>query len=54
MKAVNDLHAKASYRIFKGISAYVQAHNLLNKKYQYFLAYPAQGFNVLGGLSFRF
>ncbi|EJX09209.1 TonB-dependent receptor [gut metagenome] len=54
MKAVNDLYAKASYRIFNGISAYVQAHNLLNKKYQYFSGYPAQGFNVLGGLSFRF
>ena len=54
MSAINDLHIGANYNIFKGISVYAQAHNLLNKKYQYYLGYPAKGFNFLGGLSFRF
>ena len=54
MTAVNDLHIGASYNVFKGVSVYAQVHNLLNKKYQYYLGYPTEGFNFLGGLSFRF
>ncbi|WP_294627162.1 TonB-dependent receptor [uncultured Bacteroides sp.] len=54
MSDVNDLHLGASYNVFKGVSVYAQVHNLLNKKYQYYIGYPAQGFNFLGGLSFRF
>ena len=48
------LHIGASYNVFKGVSVYAQVHNLLNKKYQYYLGYPTEGFNFLGGLSFRF
>lgn len=54
MSAINDLHAGVSYNFFKGVSVYAQVHNLLNKKYQYYLGYPTEGFNFLGGLSFRF
>lgn len=54
MSAINDLHVGASYNVFKGVSVYAQVHNLLNKKYQYYLGYPTEGFNFLGGLSFRF
>ena len=54
MSDVNDLHIGANYNVFKGVSVYAQIHNLLNKKYQYYLGYPAEGFNFLGGLSFRF
>lgn len=54
MSAINDLHIGASYNVFKGVSVYAQIHNLLNKKYQYYLGYPTEGFNFLGGLSFRF
>ncbi|MCI7070607.1 MAG: TonB-dependent receptor [Bacteroides pyogenes] len=54
MQAVNDLHAGVDYNLFKGISAYARVHNLLNKKYQYYPGYSAEGLNVLGGLSFRF
>ena len=52
--AVSNLSLGATYRIFKGISAYVKADNLLNKKYQYYLYYPVEGINFVGGLSFRF
>lgn len=54
MSDVNDLHFRTSYNVFKGVSVYVQIHNLLNKKYQYYLGYPTEGFNFLGGLSFQF
>ncbi|MDE6820061.1 TonB-dependent receptor [Bacteroides acidifaciens] len=54
MSDVNDLYIGVSYNVFKGVSVYAQVHNLLNKKYQYYIGYPAEGFNFLGGLSFRF
>lgn len=54
MNAVSDLHVGAVYHLFKGVSVYAQVNNLLNKKYQYYLGYPAEGFNFVGGLSFRF
>ena len=49
-----DLHAGASYNVFKGVSVYARINNILNKKYQYYLGYPTEGLNFLGGLSFSF
>lgn len=54
LSAVSDLHIGASYSIFKGIAVYARINNLLNKKYQYYLGYPTEGLNFLGGLSFQF
>ena len=54
MSAISDLHIGASYNFYKGVSVYARINNLLNKKYQYYLNYPAEGFNFLGGLSFQF
>ena len=52
--AVNDLSVGIDYRLFKNISIYAQAHNLLNKKYQWYYRYPTEGLNFVGGLSFQF
>lgn len=52
--AVSNLHAGAGYNVFKGVSVYARINNILNKKYQYYLGYPTEGLNFLGGLSFRF
>lgn len=54
LSAVNNLSFGASYYLFKGVSIYAKADNLLNKEYQYYLDYPTQGINFVGGLSFRF
>ena len=54
MSPISDLHLGAQYNLFKGISVYARLHNLLNKKYQYYVGYPTEGLNFLGGLSFRF
>lgn len=54
MAAVSDLHLGASYNVFKNVSVYARVNNLMNKKYQYYLGYPVEGFNFLGGLSFQF
>lgn len=52
--AVSDLSIRATYYLFKGVSVYVKADNLLNKKFQRYLLYPTEGINFLGGLSFQF
>ena len=52
--AVSNLNLGATYTIYKGISVYARVDNLLNKKYQYYLYYPVEGLNFLGGLSFKF
>lgn len=54
MNPISDLHLGAQYNLFKGISVYARIHNLLNKRYQYYVGYPTEGLNFLGGLSFRF
>lgn len=52
--SVNDLYLDFSYRLFKGISIYARANNLLDKKYQIYRSYPVAGINFVGGVSFRF
>lgn len=52
--AVSNLYAGLEYKLFKGISIYARANNLLNQKYQYYLGYPAEGINFVGGVSFCF
>ncbi len=49
-----DLNGGIDYQISKRISIFAQANNLLNTKYQTYLYYPANGFNIFGGLSVSF
>lgn len=49
-----DLSGGADYKISKRFSVFVQANNLLSNKYQTYLYYPANGFNIFGGLSVGF
>lgn len=52
--AVSNLYAGLEYKLFKGISIYARANNLLNQKYQYYWGCPAEGINFVGGVSFCF
>lgn len=52
--AINNLYAGATYKLYKGLSAYAKLNNILNRKYQYYYWYPTEGFNVLAGISFSF
>jgi len=36
------------------LSAFVNGTNLLNNNYEQFYSYPVQGFQVMGGISYRF
>lgn len=53
-KAISNLYAGATYQLFPGIGLYLQADNLLNKKYQTYLGCPSEGLTLLGGVIFRF
>ncbi len=52
--AIHDVSISATYNLYKGVSIYANINNVLNKKNQYYINYPVQGINFLGGLSFRF
>lgn len=51
---VGNLYLGGSYEIFKDITVYARANNLLNKDYRYYWGYPTEGINFVGGVSFRF
>jgi len=54
MKDIHDLSIKGTYSITPNFSAYLSFNNLLFSKYDFWWGYPAQGFNIMGGLSILF
>ncbi len=54
LPAFADLNGGIDYKLSKRISIFAQANNLLNNKYQTYLYYPVNGFNIFGGLSVNF
>ncbi|MDR3340048.1 MAG: TonB-dependent receptor [Candidatus Symbiothrix sp.] len=54
MKDIHDLSLKATYPITDFFSAYLYTNNLLFQKYDIWYGYPAQNFNIMGGISFLF
>lgn len=51
---VSNLYLGGEYRFLNGVSVYTRINNLLNKEYSYYLGYPSEGFNFVGGVAFRF
>ncbi len=49
-----DLNFNANYKITQQFSVFGQLNNFGFQKYQRWLGYPVQSFNVLGGLSYSF
>ena len=54
MKDVYDLSVKASYAVAPFFSANLSVNNLLFQKYDIWYGYPAQKFNIMGGISVMF
>ncbi|MDR2086111.1 MAG: TonB-dependent receptor [Dysgonamonadaceae bacterium] len=54
MKDIHDLSVKSSYSINPMLSVYLVANNLLFQKYEVWYGYPAQNFNIMGGISIKF
>lgn len=49
-----DLNVSAEYRYNKKLAAFVEFNNFAAQRYKRWYNYPVQGFQVLGGVSFRF
>lgn len=54
LPAFLDLNAGAEFNIIKNLSVFLQLNNILGKEYTYWYQYPVYGFNILGGLRFKF
>ncbi len=51
---IADFNLGAEYRYTKRLSAFIQFNNLAAQRYQRWKNYPVQGFQVMGGVTFRF
>ncbi len=54
IKDMNNLNANISYKFHKQFNAYIQADNMLNKKYFNYAGYIAKGINFLAGVEYNF
>jgi len=54
MENINDLNLGAAYQISNAFSLSIKANNLMFQHYDLWYGHPAQGFNVMGGFTFRF
>ena len=54
LPAYFDLNLGAEYRYSELLSAFLRVNNLTASKYDLWLNYPAQRFNVMGGFTYRF
>lgn len=54
MNDINELNFRGEYRITDWVSVNARLNNILFQKYELQYGYPLQGFNILGGLSFKF
>lgn len=54
LKAFYDLSAGIDFRFKKKLSAFVQANNMLNNRYQRWYNYKVYGFNIVGGITMIF
>lgn len=53
-RGVFDFGASGEYNFASTLSAFISAENLLGRKNERWLGYPSFGFNLYGGLRFRF
>jgi hypothetical protein len=54
MNDIHDLSLKGTYSFTPNFSVHATVNNLLFQKYDFWWGYPAQGFNIMGGLSVLF
>lgn len=54
MNNINELNLRASYVLNKTFGLSVAVNNVLNRDYDIFYGYPAQGIAILGGININF
>jgi hypothetical protein len=52
LAAINDINVGLEYRYKKNISGFIRVNNILNKRYELWNNYRAQGLNALAGVTF--
>ena len=53
-RAIIDWSLGSHYALNERFTFFLDAHNLLNRRYSYYTGYPSQGFNILAGAIFKF
>lgn len=51
---ITDLSLQGEYQIIPRLSLFLQLNNILNRQYERFNLYNVYGFNIIGGLRFKF
>jgi outer membrane receptor protein involved in Fe transport len=51
---IMDIGGSAEYAFLNRLSAFVNANNLLNNKYQRWSGYQVYGMNIFGGIRLKF
>lgn len=54
MKDINELNFRGEYQLTDWLSVNARLNNILFQKYELQYGYPLQGFNLLGGVNFKF
>ena len=54
MDNINDLNIGAVYDINDSFAINLKANNIMAQKYDIWYGHPAQGFNAMGGFTFKF
>lgn len=54
LSAIADIGGSAEYSFIPRLSAFIQVNNILNNRYERWYGYQAYGFNIIGGIRFKF
>jgi len=54
LPAIFDLSAGAEYQLIPRLSIFTQLNNMFSQQYQRWYQYPVYGFNIIGGIRFKF
>jgi hypothetical protein len=54
MKNIHDVSFAGTYTLNETIAVFAKANNLLFQKYDLWYGYPAQNFNIMGGINVKF
>src|SRR5690606_15377935 len=49
-----DINLRLGYRFNDQVSLFAKANNIANNRYARWMNYPVQGFQILGGVTFKF
>jgi outer membrane receptor protein involved in Fe transport len=54
LKDIHQVNVSGTYEINDAVSVFAQVNNLLFQRYDLWYGYPAQNFNVMAGINWKF